>query len=233
MFHRLLFALLLFVSAPALAQEEATEPASKTPADATDEAAPEKEKAKRGSSLGVGPGLVFWSPPPTEQEYELSLGVALQTRKVFLLGGIVGFEWTNDVVFHDWAAMGAAYSWLFTDQGDGAQALKVSLLWPGIFLIPFGGANYASGIGLVVYTSPSVPAVYFDAGAQLNLYLRLSDPDFRADFAIGAYGGLGYDFLEKVGTSVRVLWGSPLIHGLADKKPRTVVTAIWNLKFSL
>ena len=195
---------------------------------------PEAPEARRDriTELGVGPALVSWSTPPGVVDYRnLSGALALHHRNVYLLGGVFGFHWSNDVVFHDWKAMGDAYAWYFDDErptNGSARALKFTALWPGLILIPFGGANYSSGGGLSFYFLPSFPTVYLDIGANATLFLRLSDPEMRADFAIGAHGSVGVDVTKRVGFSGRVLWGAPVIHSFIDGGARHVVTTSLN-----
>lgn len=191
----------------------------------------------RKNTLGIGPGFVFWPPPRSEPDgtYEIAAALALQHRKAVPIAGIIGWEWTTDIVFHDWKGMGDAYKWYFapaeTEDEKDMRAIKTGLLWPGLILIPFGGANYTTGFGLVVWTSRSLPAVYFDAGINLTLWLRLSDPQFRADFGFGPYGGVGFDMLENVGANLRVMWGAPAIHTLLRQSSGGITTVTLNINF--
>lgn len=189
---------------PPSAQPQTT-PAPSAGAPAAAPSAGEGKRGQRRFMIGAGPGLVFWPPSGVDAtEGEVKPAIALRTRNTFLAaGGIIGLEWTNDIVFHDFEAMGDAYKWYFRDPEEGGlnKGLKLGALWPGMILVPFGGANYTTGGGLLVYTSPRAPAAFFDIGANFNLFLHLSDPDFKADISIGAYGGGGYEFTKVFSVS--------------------------------
>ncbi len=223
------------------AQPVAPPPAA-TPPDATKTTAPTEPPPPpplvRKKTFGIGTGVVFWPPSDdvVDDKVDVAPALTLQTRAAFPLGGSVfGFEWTNDIVFHDWRAMGDAYEWYFaeaeTESGDDIRPTKLLLLWPGLILIPFGAANYTTGFGLVVWTGKTVPSMYFDGGMNLNLYLRLSDPQFRADFGFGLYGGMGIDLFKNVGMNIRFLWGSPFIHTLIRKTSGGITTLMFNINF--
>jgi hypothetical protein len=219
----------LLLASPAQGQETSPSQPERLSAD---EEAPTKDEEKRDQrffTLGLGPSLVFWPPGPDDESGDVAPSIAVETRNVFLTSGrYIGWEWTNDVVFHDFQAMGDAYDWYFREPEEGglSQGVKLGLLWPGLILIPFGGANYTTGGGLIVYTSPSAPAAFFDVGAQLNLFLRLSDPDFKADFSIGAYGGGGYEINDFLSVSARLNWGTPLIHNIQNDTAGSIWTML-------
>lgn len=215
----------------ATAQQSGDESATAEPATAEPQA--EKEKFTRKNTFGIGPGFAFWPPQnddPTDVT-DVSPGLALQFRRAGKIAGVFGFEWANDIVFHDWKGMGDAYNWYFGNAEDDTAAALRLVLWPGLILIPFGGANYSTGFGLVIWTSESLPAVYFDIGANLNLWLRLSDPDFRADFGLGAFGGIGFDLFENFGANLRVLWGVPAIHTLIRQTSSGITQVVLNINF--
>lgn len=198
---------------------------------------PEVQPEFRKNTFGIGAGLVFWPPSKdvVDDTVDIAPAITLQLRKAVPLVGNVGFEFTSDIVFHDFKAMGSAYDWYFkkgeTEEAEDNRAMRALLLWPGLILIPFGAANYTTGFGLVVWTSKLLPSMYFDGGLNLNLFLRLSDPQFRADFGFGVYGGLGLDLFKNMGMNVRATWGTPLVHTLIKKTSSGITTLMFNINF--
>ena len=220
------------------AQEQNPAPADQpTSAAQPQEPEPEKEKFQRKTTFGFGPGFVFWPPQRDDPEdsYETIPALGVQYRRILSLHGVFGFEFSTDITFHDWKAIGDAYGWFFDKPSDESdedwRAVKLGAGWPLLLLVPFGGANYQLGVGAIIFTSQSLPAVYFDAGFNMALWLRLSDPDFRADFGWGLYGGAGVDIFKSLGANVRVMWGAPLIHTFVRKTSGGITTVTFNLNF--
>lgn len=215
----------------------ASQPAGTTAPDVSEAPGTQKPKRENNSfSLGLGPAVVAWPPAGERESVDVAPGFSLHARTVYLAGGIIGFEWTTDVVFQDFETIGNGYKWFFSkdpDEPDSSSAALKIAAWPALLLIPFAGANYQTGIGAVIYTSPRVPSLYLNFGVNVALYLRISDPEFRADFGGGLYGGLGVDITKTIGVSMRTMWGLPLIHQLTGKTSNGIATGIATLNFTL
>ena len=205
------------------------EPAEPEPKDAK-QVDPERKRAFYSNTTGIGGGLMWITGPDLNRDPVGTL--SLEFRKSFVVAGLFGLEWLTSITVHDWETIGNVYKWYNKGDKDDVT-LKYTLLFPGLLIAPFFGSNLASGFGLVVYTAPQAPSFYFDAGGQLAIFLRPSDPDLKFDIGFGAYGGLGFDFSAHVGLGLRVLWSPAAIHSLINRSKRNVVTgsAMLNFKF--
>jgi hypothetical protein len=172
---------------------------------------------------GAGLGFFALSPTGDHTSYRGDPALILQGRRVASVSRQFGFEFITSAVFHDWEVMGDAYEWYFTDTDDDPDrsnvGAKLLLLWPGLVLVPFFGANLGTAVGGIFYFSPKAPSFFIDAGAELQFMLRPSDDDFLVDVGFGFYGGFGIELTDRLGMSIRTSFVPPLFHA-ASKNDR-------------
>lgn len=182
------------------------------------------------SQFGFGPGML-WLPDRTAIDDARHPAIALGFRTIFGASDQIGMELVTDILIHDFEAMGDAYGW-YSEGDRDAKALKYGALWPGLIFIPFGASNYSFGFGVIGWTSPEVPAVFFDGGLQMLLYLRPSDPVHKIDFGGQLYVGAGLDFSELVGLSYRFSWAPPALLSLFQTYDEHIMQMSLLLTFS-
>ncbi len=181
--------------------------------------AAELREERAGSSYGIGGGGVWIDQVRGPSGGSVLPAISLTARKIFMLTPGFGFELGNAVSIHDFETIGSVYRWY----GNGEnQGVKFLLLWPGLVLAPFFGANIGGTAGAIGYFRPVNPAPWLAGGLQLNLYLRPSEPAFRADFGPAVYLLLGVDFTRVVGLAARFEAGVPIFHA-AEELSRWVV----------
>ena len=66
-------------------------------------------------------------------------------------------------------------------------------------------------------------APYIEGGFQTSMWLRLSDPDLKADLLVGPWAGVGGTITDHVGIGLRSTIEVPLFHTLFDTSPGNIV----------
>jgi hypothetical protein len=190
---------------------------------------PPRPPERRSNLGGIGAGAFLLSADASIQVNGSSPAIVVQARRISLVSEQFGFELLSSVVFHDWETMGDIYHWYFTDTDDDPDrsnvGTKILLLWPGLILAPFAGANYGMGFGGIFYVSPKAPSLFIDAGGELSLLLQPSS-EFNVDVGLGFYAGLGLEFSERIGMSVRTVYQAPVFHENQDIRAVTMYVSI-------
>ncbi len=178
--------------------------------------APPLRIARPAYLIGFGAGSYTLSPTGAFSAFDGDPAVVIQGRHVSMLNDHFGFEYVPSLVFQDWRTIADIYKWYFTDTDDEPDTTNVDdkLIggWLGLILAPLAGANYCHGVGAIFYTSPDQDSFFVDAGGELDLLLRPSDPDLPVDLAFGLYLGFGYEFSPSLALSVRTRVVDPLFH---------------------
>ena len=182
---------------------------------------------------------MFWERLDKEAD-QPQPAVTFTYRNIYRITENFGVHSTASIMFHDFEAMGDAYGWYAKEpevpedpdeEPRDYRLLKYFLLFPGLLLIPFAGANYQGGGGVTLNTPPQAPSLFVDVGVSAGLMLRPSDEDFIADMGLGGYGGVGFQISRHFALYSRVHFEQPLVRLFLDVESNHALSGTLSLMY--
>jgi hypothetical protein len=196
------------------------------------EATADEDDSRSGAFTSYGLGGGFWymseeGEPATNEEFRGSIGLDYKVGGTF--ADQFSFHFNFCVSFNDFDEIREGYEWLFRD--NDWRLLKLTVGFPLIFLMPFAGSYTVTGPGFTYYFAPDRPSGYIDFGFGFSGFLRPSDREYLV--GVGFMAGGGFDFTDKFGLGLRLLWTPAKLMSFWKETTNHVVSLMMMMNINL
>jgi hypothetical protein len=165
---------------------------------------------------------------PLHRQYNI---VSIDARLWGLSGTRSAFEMRARILLHDYDVFESAHDAFEVEDDDDVATWGDLGRASGLVFSPFAVANWEFGLGYVRMLGDRTPHPYVRIGAGATALCRFSDPEFRFDIGLGAYGGIGFQISDSFGVSVEANFSRPIFHGFADSGYTYFFSTTANLEF--